>query len=65
MPPMRKPAGSGTARKPPEPTDSHAEIENWIRRVMPDLNPIVSQIDVLIREIIPGLQYAVKWKKAY
>ena len=30
---------SGSARKPPVPSESHAEIEDWIRRVMPDLNP--------------------------
>jgi hypothetical protein len=54
-----------TARKPPAPSDSHAEIEDWIRRVMPDLNPIVKQLDETIRKTIPGLQYAFKWKKAY
>lgn len=32
---------------------------------MPGLNPIVQRLDDLIREAIPGLQYAVKWKKAY
>ena len=32
---------------------------------MPDLNPIVKRLDEMIRETIPGLQYAVKWKKAY
>ena len=32
---------------------------------MPDLNPIVTRLDEMIRETIPGLQYAVKWKKAY
>jgi hypothetical protein len=62
MPKTRKPV---TARKPPVPSDSHAEIEDWIRRVMPDLHPIVKQVDELIRETIDGLQYAVKWKKAY
>jgi hypothetical protein len=36
-----------------------------MRRVMPDLNPIVTHLDELIRETIPDLQYAVKWKKAY
>ena len=54
-----------TTRKPPEPSDSHAEIEDWIGRVMPDLHPIVKRLDELIREQIDGLQYAVKWKKAY
>lgn len=32
---------------------------------MPDLHPIVTRLDRLIRDTIPGLQYAVKWKKAY
>ena len=59
---MRKP---NAARKPPEPLDSHADIEAWTRSVMPDLQPIVKRLDKLIRETIPGLQYAVKWKKAY
>ena len=36
-----------------------------MRRVMPDLHPIVKRLDELIRETIPRLQYAVKWKKAY
>lgn len=62
---MKKSSGSGTSRKPPEPSDSHAEIDEWMRRVMPDLNPIVKSLDGLIRETIPGLHYAVKWKKAY
>lgn len=62
---MKRQPKSGSTRKPPVPTDSHAEIEDWIRRVMPDLNPIVSYLDDVIRESISGLQYAVKWKKAY
>jgi hypothetical protein len=62
---MKKPRKSNTTRKPPVPSESHADIENWIRRVMPDLHPIVERLDELIRETIPGLHYAVKWKKAY
>src|ERR671918_594632 len=62
---MGKLRKSNAARKPPVPSDSHADIEDWIRRVMPDLNPIVNRLDGLIRETIPGLHYAVKWKKAY
>lgn len=61
----RNAKGSGAARRPPVPTDSHAEIEDWVRSVMPDLHPIVERLDELIRETIPGLQYAIKWKKAY
>lgn len=62
MPKERKPS---TTRRPPEPAGGHADIDEWIRRVMPDLNPIVRHLDELIRETIPGLQFAVKWKKAY
>jgi len=47
------------------PTDSHAEIEDWLRRVMPDLHPVVQRLDDLIRGTIPGLHYAVKWKSAH
>jgi len=47
------------------PSDSHADIEDWTRRVMPDLHPIVKRLDESIRETLDGLQYAVKWKKAY
>jgi hypothetical protein len=54
-----------TAQKPPVPSDSHADIEDRIRRVVPDPHPIVKRLDELIRETIPGLQYAVKWGKAY
>jgi hypothetical protein len=55
----------GSTRKPPEPSESHAEIDDWMRRVMPDLNPIVTRLDELIRETHSDLQFAVKWKKAY
>ena len=58
----RKPT---TTRKPPVPSESHAEIDDWIQRVMPDLHPIVARLDESIRETIPGLRYAIKWKKVY
>ena len=32
---------------------------------MPDLQPIVKRLDELIRTTVPGLDYAVKWKRAY
>jgi hypothetical protein len=62
---MKKERKPNAVRRPPVPTDSHAEIEDWIRRVMPDLQPIVERLDGSIRETIPGLRYAVKWKTAY
>jgi hypothetical protein len=60
----KKRKGTST-RKPPEPSDSHVEIDDWMKRIMPDLQPIVARLDELIRERLPGLQYAIKWKKAY
>ena len=54
-----------STRKPPELSESHAEIDDWIRRVMPDLNAIVTRLDELIRETHSNVQFAVKWKKAY
>jgi hypothetical protein len=60
---MKRKASS--TRRPPEPSESQAEIDDWMRRVMPDLNPIVTRLDELIRETHSGLQFAVKWKKAY
>ena len=62
---MEKARKPDSARKPPVPSESHADIDDWIRRVMPDLHPIVEQLDGSIRGAIPGLRYAVKWKKAY
>jgi len=54
-----------TAKKAPMATDSHAAIDDWIRRVMPALHPLVKGLDEMICETIPGLQYAIKWQKAY
>ena len=62
---MKSPRKPITTRTPPVPSESHAEIEDWIRRVMPDLHPIVERLDGMIRETIPKLRYAVKWKKAH
>jgi hypothetical protein len=59
---QRKP---NSARKPPLPSGSHGDIEHWISRVMPDLNPIVASLDAKIRRLIGDLQYAVKWKRAF
>jgi hypothetical protein len=32
---------------------------------VPDLQPIVKRLDELIRATVPGLDYAIKWKRAY
>ena len=63
---MAKARKPDAARKPPVPSESHADIEEWLGgSVMPRLHPIVERLDQLIRETIAGLHYAVKWKKAY
>lgn len=64
MPKSKSPKPNPT-RKPPEPSESHAGIEDWMRHVMPDLQPIVRHVDALIRETHRDLRYAIKWKKAY
>lgn len=58
----RKPIST---RTPPVPSESHTEIDDWMRRVMPGLAPIVAHLDEAIRDAIPDLRYAVKWRKAY
>ena len=62
---MAKQRRSNSARKPPQPSDSHGDVEHWISRVMPDLHPIVESLDRQIRQGIPELQYAVKWKRPF
>lgn len=62
---MAKASKQGTTRKPPEPSESHAEIDDWMRRAMPDLQPLLERVDASIREALDGLHYAIKWKKAY
>jgi len=61
---MAKSPKPNTTRKPPAPS-SHADIEEWIDQSMPRLHPLLKGLDELIRETIPGLEYAVKWKTAF
>ena len=62
---MDKQRKATSTRKPPEPSESHADIDDWMNRMMPDLQPISARLDELIRAELPKLQYAIKWKKAY
>ena len=62
---MRKVIKGSSSRRPPEPSDDHDAIDDWMRRVMPELNPVVRRIDELVREAHEGLQYAVKWRRGY
>lgn len=62
---MPKAIKGNAGRKPPEPSADHSDIDGWLRRLMPDLQPIVKRLDESIRATVPGLRYAVKWKRAY
>lgn len=62
---MPKAIKGNAGRTPPALAADRSEIEDWCRRQMPHLQPIVKQLDAMIRATIPGLQYAVKWKRPY
>ena len=63
---MGKAPKAETTRKPPVPSESHADIDDWMRGLMPGLQPMVQRLDELIRQTLPApQQFAVKWKKAY
>jgi hypothetical protein len=62
---MPKEIKGNARRKPPEPSANHSDIDDWFRRQMPHLQPIVQALDESIRATIPGLHYAVKWKRPY
>lgn len=62
---MPKAIKGNAGRTPPEPAADHSDIEEWFCRQVPHLQPIVEELDARIRATIPGLQYAVKWKRPY
>jgi len=62
---MPKAIKGNAGRKAPEPSASHSDIDAWCRRLVPDLQPIVKRLDESIRVAVPGLYYAVKWKRGY
>lgn len=62
---MPKAIKGNASRTPPEPAANHRDIDDWFVRQMPHLQPIVKRLDETIRATIPGLQYAVKWKRPY
>jgi hypothetical protein len=62
---MPKEIKGNAGRKPPQPSANHADIDAWCRRLMPDLQPIAKRLDATICATIPGLHYAVKWKRPY
>ena len=62
---MPKTIKGNAGRKPPVPAADHSDIEKWLQRQMPHLQPILKRLDETIRATVPDLQYAVKWKRAY
>ena len=62
---MPKTIKGNAGRKPPEPSENHAGIDEWFGRLMPGLQPIVKELDKSIRATVPGLHYAVKYKRAF
>ena len=62
---MPKAIKGNPRRKPPDPSAGHSDIDEWLRLLMPYLQPIVTWLDESIRAIVPGLQYAVKYKRAF
>jgi hypothetical protein len=56
---MPKEIKGHASRKPPEPSADHSAIDEWFRRQMPHLQPIVQALDESIRTTVPGLHYAV------
>jgi hypothetical protein len=51
-------------RKPPE-SGSHSDIDEWFGTLVPHLQPIVKALDKSIRAEVSGLQYAVKYRRAF
>jgi hypothetical protein len=62
---MPKAIKGNSWRKPPEPSPNHGDIDEWMRRQMPDLQDILGRLDEIIRATVPDLHYALKWKRAY
>ena len=63
---MKKQHKPLSTKKPPIPSDDHKIIEDWmINRIMPSIQPMVKEIDSLIKESIPNPQYAIKSGNAY
>ena len=62
---MPKAIKGNAGRTPPEPSEDHSAIDDWLRHLMPDMQPIVGRLDEAIRSAVPGIHYGVKWKRAY
>ncbi len=62
---MPKTVKGNAGRVPPEPSTRHADIDSWVRTLVPHLQPIVKALDQAIRGAVPCLHYAVKYKRAF
>ena len=60
---QRKPLSS---KKPPVPSEDYKIIEEWLsNKLMPGIQPLIKEIDSLINNSIPNLQYSIKWGNAF
>ncbi|MCU1601350.1 MAG: hypothetical protein JWO22_2059 [Frankiales bacterium] len=62
---MPKQIKGNPRRKPPEPARDHAAIDTWLGEIMPAMQPIVTSLDESIRALVPNLNYAVKFHRAF
>lgn len=63
---MDKQRKSLSTKKPPVPSNDYKAIEDWMsNRIMPGIQPLIKEMDSLIHDSIPNLQYAIKWGNAY
>jgi hypothetical protein len=62
---MPKEIKGNPRRKPPEPSANHSDIDEWLRLLMPNLQPIVKGLDKSIRAAVSDVHYAVKYKRAF
>jgi len=62
---MPKDIKGNAGRRPPDPSPSHDDIDNWVRHQMPDLQTLLTSLDESIRTTLPDVEFAVKRKRAY
>jgi len=62
---MPKTIKGNAGRRPPVPSADHSDLDDLFERLVPYLQPIVKDLDESIRAAVPGLHYALKWKRAF
>jgi hypothetical protein len=60
---MPKAIKGSAGRQPSEPPANHFGIDDWCRRLMPDLQPIVKRLEESVRATVLGPDFAVKLEK--